>query len=99
MVFGNVQAIVIRTFDGNARSAHFGQPIIIKGFEIQFRFDLLAHLLRPRLRAEKSDPDFHALGNVYAHLHRGFGKHERVRWSAIENGGAEIFHQHDLPFG
>ena len=97
VVFLDVHAVVLRTFDCHTGADDLGQAVDIKCLDPEFLFDLVPHLFGPRLRPENARAQFHPLLKVDAHIGGFLGDHERVRRRARQRRRAEVLHQHHLP--
>ena len=87
-----------RALEGYAGAGQLGQAIDVVGFNPQGVLDVLAHLLRPCLRAE----DARLQGDLIrgeAHLLHGLSDVGGVGGGAAQDGGLQILDEHNLPLG
>ncbi len=94
-----MQAVVIGALHGDAGADDLCQAINIVGLQSHLLLDLLTHALGRGLRTEEAGLQLCVLAKIHPHRRRLFGQHQRVGGSGIEDGGAKVFHDLDLPPG
>ena len=92
-------AILVFTLAADTRSAHLGESVDVDGLYAESLLEFLAHTLGPRFGAEESHLEFQVFLLHCLALLDHLGKMQGIRRSTAEDGGAEVFHEHDLLLG
>ena len=99
MVLPAVQPVArLMAFDRHARPDDLRQAVKIDRHDTEPRFEVTAHRVAPRLRAEDADRN-RELADVDAHAFRDLGDVQRIGRRGAQDARAEILQQRHLPLG